>query len=213
MIFRNAKKVPVKSGFTLIELLVVIAILATLVGLGAMAVTRTLSGAEDTQRSSFGPIVESAVAAYKSENGEYPLPDGGGLSSSATPFVVYGQPKDGQVENPNAPILLKLFGRRPNGERDTEMRAYITDTSDLYVRTSSGRVTKFDEALAAGSIGERDNIGYRLRMDETNATAFRDVSGRMAFAPIIISFDFDLDRASVTVPGRNSFNLVMRIGN
>lgn len=210
MSFRKSAS-PAGAGFTLIELLVVIAILATLVGLGAMAVTRTLSGAEDTQRASFAPIVQSAVAAYKSENGEYPLPDGFSVSQD-TVTAEFGRVRNGRVERPNAPVLLKLFGRDSSGRRDTSMRAYIADTSDLYVLSASGRLRQFDEAVAQGGVSQTDNIGYRLRMDETDAAAFRDVSGRMAFAPVVITLDFDLERVSVTVPGRTNYDRVLRIG-
>ncbi len=199
-----------KKGFTLIEMMVVIVILAALVGLGALGVGKALRTAEGTQRESFAPVVESAIAAYRAEVGEYPFPDGTTIGINDT-TLEFGIAKGGSAESPaNGPVMMKLLGRNASGQRQDGKRAYITDSSDLYVYTN-GRVQKLDEKLASGGLSASCQIGFRVRMNETKASAFKKYSDRFAFAPVRIVFDVDLDRVNVTVPGPSNYNQILEI--
>ena len=191
-----------KQGFTLIELMVVVVILATLVGLGAIGVAKTLSGAESTKRSSFARVVNSAIAAYKNETGEYPIPSGN-VSS-------FGTVNNNAIDKGNAEVMMLLLGRTANGARDDAKRAYITDSSMLYV-CQGKRVSKLDDVLARGSIGASDVIGFPVTMTKTSNNRHKAMSKARAFAPIKITFDFDLDDYKVSVAGEGDFNSVIKL--
>ena len=197
-----------KQGFTLIELMVVVVILATLVGLGAIGVSKTLSGAESTKRSSFARVVNSAIAAYKNETGEYPIPSGHANSDNV---LAFGTVNNGNsVKEANAEVMMLLLGRTANGARDDAKRAYITDSSMLYV-CQGKRVSKLDDVLARGSIGASDVIGFPVTMTKTTNNRHKAMSKARAFAPIKITFDFDLDDYKVSVAGEGDFNSVIKL--
>ena len=197
-----------KQGFTLIELMVVVVILATLVGLGAIGVSRTLSGAESTKRASFARVVHSAIAAYKNETGEYPIPAGNANSDNV---LTFGTVNSGNsAKDANAEVIMLLLGRTANGARDDAKRAYITDSSMLYV-CQGKRVSKLDDVLARGSIGSSDMIGFPITMTKTSNNRHKAMSKARAFAPIKISFDFDLDDYKVSVAGEGDFNSVIKL--
>lgn len=197
-----------KQGFTLIELMVVVVILATLVGLGAIGVSKTLSGAESTKRSSFARVVNSAIAAYKNETGEYPIPSGNANNDNV---LAFGTVNNGNaVKEANAEVMMLLLGRTANGARDDAKRAYITDSSMLYV-CQGKRVSKLDDVLARGSIGASDMIGFPVTMAKTSNNRHKAMSKARAFAPIKITFDFDLDDYKVSVAGEGDFNSVIKL--
>lgn len=201
-----------KAGFTMIELMVVIVILVTLVSLGAIGVTQVMKGAERTKRTAFAETVKSAIMAYKNETGEYPLPES---STGSSAVVAFGTVKfsggDANPDEGNAELIMELLGRDANGRRDPEKRAYITDTSTLYICKGGRRVTKLDTALAGGGISSNDMIGFRLVMNKTKLATYSKMSRATAFAPIRIEFDLELDHYQVTVPGENDFTKVIRL--
>ncbi len=196
-----------KRGFTLIELLVVIAILATLVGLGAFAVGKTLRGADKTKRDAFAKTLTSAIMAYKNENGNYPIDYSGSAASYTVGTVSSNSPDRG-----NAEVILRLLGRETSGKRDSSMRAYLTDSSMLYVCKGGKRISKLDDVLAASSsISSGDMIGFPITMNKTGSSTYRGLSQAKAFAPIRITFDFDLDHYKVSVPNEGNFNQVIKL--
>lgn len=197
-----------KRGFTLVELMVVVAILATLVGLGAIGVAKTLRGAETAKRSSFAQTVNSAIAAYKNETGEYPIPEG--RSANNNNVIAFGTVNNNNAQEGNSEVMMLLLGRDTNGKRDTSKRAYITDSSMLYV-CEGKRVTKLDEALAKGSISGRAMIGFPVTMAKTGNKKYKSMSKARAFAPIKITYDFDLDDCQVSIPGDGSFSEVIKL--
>ena len=194
-----------RRGFTLIELLVVIVILASLVGLGSFAVVRTLRSAEETKRESFAKTLNSAIMAYKNEHGEYPLTTSTSDAAYTVGSVSNNAPKEG-----NAEVFMLLLGRDASGKRDSSKRAYLTDSSFLY-NCKNKRVSKLDEVLANGSISSSDMIGFPIVMNQTKTAAYKALSGSKAFAPVKITFDFDLDHYSVSVPNSGNFNQVIRL--
>lgn len=192
-----------KSAFTLIELLVVIVILATLVGLGSIAVVRTLRGAEETKRSAFAKTLSSAIMAYKNEHGDYPIE-----SSTSEAKVTFGSVSSNRAAKSNAEVFMLLMGRNSSGRRDTSKRAYLEDSSMLYV-CKDKRVRKLDEALASGGISSSDMIGFPIVMNKSKNE--KNLSGARAFAPIKITFDFDLDHYTVSVPNSGEFRQVIKL--
>lgn len=197
-----------KAGFTMIELMVVIVILVTLAGLGAIGVTQVMKGAERTKRTAFAETMKSAIMAYKNENGAYPSPESTGLN----PVVTYGTVTNAnKVDNSNVEVIMEILGRDENGRRNQEKRAYITDTSTLYVCKNGTRVTKLDTLLANGSLSSSDMIGFRIIMNKTNLANYAGMSKSTAFAPIRITFDYELDHYTVEVPGENDFAKVVRL--
>lgn len=197
-----------RAGFTLIELMVVVVILATLVGLGAIGVSRTLRGAERTKRGAYAQTVESALMAYKNEHGAYPLPE---AYASDNASVTFGSVSDNKPKEGNAEVMMLLYGRDANGKRADDKRAYLTDSSLLYVCKGGRRVAKFDEAIAGGGISSDDMIGFLITMNKTGVSRYKRLSQTRAFAPIKITYDFDLDHYSVTIPGEGSFSEVIRL--
>ena len=196
-----------RGGFTLVELMVVVVILATLVGLGSLAVVQVLSGSEKTKRDAFAKTVHSAIMAYKNENGEWPIPESSGYASSVT----YGTVNESnRIANGNAEVIMLLLGRNSNGRRDDAMRAYITDSSALYVCRGTS-VQLLDDALASGGVSGSDMVGFLITMRKSNNSRYRSLSQARAFTPIRISFDFDLDHYSVSVPTDNDFDNVVRL--
>lgn len=197
-----------KAGFTMIELMVVIVILVTLVSLGAIGVTQVMKGAERTKRTAFAETVKSAIMAYKNENGEYPIPDG---SINSTGIIYGSVTQSNKTENSNVEVIMELLGRDSGGNRNSEKRAYITDTSALYICKGDRRIMKLDTALANGGISSNDMIGFRVVMNKTNLSNYSKLSRATAFAPIRITIDLDLDHYQVDVPGENNFNQVIQI--
>lgn len=198
-----------KAGFTMIELMVVIVILVTLVSLGAIGVTQVMKGAERTKRTAFAETVRSAIMAYKNENGAYPMPSS---SSGSSGVITYGSvSKSGKTENSNVEVLMELLGRDSGGQRNPEKRAYITDSSSLYICKGDRRMMKLDAALASGSISTNDMIGFRIVMNKTKLTGFSKLSRAVTLAPIRITFDVELDHYQVEVPGENTFNQVLQL--
>ncbi len=197
-----------RAGFTLIELMVVVVILATLVGLGAIGVAKTIKGAEKTKRNAYVQTVESALMAFKNEHGAYPLPASYSSNDATASFgtVSNNSPKEG-----NAEVMMLLYGRDANGRRDDAKRAYLTDSSMLYVCKGGRRVTKLDEALTGGGVSADDMIGFLITMNKTGVSRYRRLSQAKAFAPIKITYDFDLDHTSVTSPHEGSFSEVIQL--
>jgi prepilin-type N-terminal cleavage/methylation domain-containing protein len=75
-----------QSGFTLIELLVVIAILGVLAGVVVFAVGGVTSGAKKNACKTERKTIETAMEAFKSDTGAYPV---GlvNLFSASTPYL------------------------------------------------------------------------------------------------------------------------------
>lgn len=194
-----------RRGFTLIELLVVIVILATLVGLGSFAVVRTLRSAEETKRNSFAKTLTSAIMAYKNEHGEYPI-----SSTTSGVSATFGSVSSNSPREGNAEVFMLLLGRDSSGKRDTSKRAYLTDSSFLYI-CKNKRVSKLDDVLAKGGVSSSDMIGFPLVMNQTKKGTWRALSGAKAFAPVKITFDFDLDHYTVSVPNTGSFSEVIKL--
>lgn len=192
-----------KRGFTLVEMMVVVVILATLVGLGAMGVAKTMRGAENAKRSAFARTVTSAISAYKAEMDDFPFPEG----SSA---VSFGTVNDNKTDVSNVDVMMLLLGRNTSGKRDSSKRAYITDSSMLYV-CEGKRVTKLDERLASGSIAGNAMIGFPVTMAKTGVAKYKAMSGARAFAPIQIRFDVELDDCQVSIPGDGAFSSVIKL--
>lgn len=198
-----------KQGFTLIELMVVVVILATLVGLGAIGVAKTLRGAENTKRTSFARTMTSAIAAYKNETGDYPVPSDGNPDNKNV--LTYGTvDSNNSIDQGNAEVVMLLLGRDESGARQSNKRAYITDSSMLYI-CQGRRVTKLDDALAKGGISASDMIGFPITMAKTTNNRKKSLSKARAFAPLKITFDFDLDDYKVTVAGEGDFNNVVKL--
>lgn len=197
-----------RAGFTLIELMVVVVILATLVGLGVIGVTRVIKGAEKTKRNACVEIVESAIMAYKNEHGAYPLPE---AYSSDVSSATFGSVNNNRPKEGNAEIVMLLLGRDANGKRDDAKRAYITDSSMFYVCKGGRRVTKLDDALTGGGVSASDMIGFLVTMNKTGVSKYKRLSQARAFAPIKITYDFDLDHVSVTSPHEGSFAEVIQL--
>lgn len=194
-----------RRGFTLIELLVVIVILASLVGLGSFAVVRTLRSAEETKRASFAKTLTSAIMAYKNEQGEYPV-----NISAATASFTAGSVSGNRAKQGNAEVFMLLLGRDSSGKRDSSKRAYLADSSALYI-CQNKRVSKLDDVLAKGGVSSSDMIGFPIVMNQTKAGTWRALSGSKAFAPVKITFDFDLDHHAVSVPNSGSFSEVIQL--
>ena len=198
-----------KQGFTLIELMVVVVILATLVGLGAIGVSKTMRGADNTKRTSFARVVTSAIAAYKNEMGEYPVPASGNPDSKNV--LTFGTVNNSNaIQEGNAGVIMLLLGRDESGSRNAEARAYIADSSMLYI-CQGRRVSKLDDVLAKGGISSSDMIGFPITMAKTSNSNKKSLSKARAFAPIKITFDFDLDDYKVTVAGEGDFNNVVKL--
>ncbi len=196
-----------KAGFTLIEMLVVIVILTTLVGLGAMGVSRTLKGAERTKRNAYAQTVQSAIAAYKAENNAFPM---GNSASSGYATLAFGLVDNRKIDTPNVEVMMELLGRDSSGKRVEGARAYLTDTSILYV-CEGKRVSRLNDALDRGSISSKAAIGFPLTMNKTGNSTFKKLSNARAFAPIQISFDLELDDSSVSIPGEGDFTQVIEL--
>ena len=197
-----------RKGFTLVELMVVIVILASLVALGSIAVVQVLRGSENTKRTAFAKTIHSAIMAYKNENGEWPIPDATSYNNST---VTYGTVNSSnRADKGNAEVIMLLYGRDANGRRDETMRAYITESSALYV-VRGNSMQLLDDALASGGVSANDMIGFPITMRKTNVAQYRNLSQAQAFAPIQISFDFDLDHYSVSVPTDMDFGKVVRL--
>jgi prepilin-type N-terminal cleavage/methylation domain-containing protein len=73
---RRSPKLQTRTGFTLIELLVVIAIIAVLMGLALPAYQSVQNAAKRTQAKNDLTQVVTAVNAFYTEYGKYPLPSG-----------------------------------------------------------------------------------------------------------------------------------------
>lgn len=199
-----------RAGFTLVELLVVIAILGVLVGLVSVAAVRMLRGSDSAERNAASDIVESAIAAYRNENNEWPI-DLSGLGSNTTQITYGTVNNSNRVGQSNAEFLMPLFGCNANGKRDTSMRAYIEDPSMFYVCDGNSAPRKLEEVLDGGSISANDMIGFPIDMRETRESKYDALSGSQAFAPIRITIDFDTNNVMVTVPSDGDFRNVLRI--
>ena len=105
---------------------------------------------------------------------------------------------------------MLLLGRDSSGKRDTSKRAYLTDSSFLYI-CKNKRVSKLDDVLAKGGVSSSDMIGFPLVMNQTKKGTWRALSGAKAFAPVKITFDFDLDHYTVSVPNTGSFSEVIKL--
>lgn len=209
MTVANCLSAAAKRGFTLIELMVVVVILATLVGLGAIGVSKTMRGAETTKRTSFTRVVSSAIAAYKNEKGTFPMPESLNLGNETS--VSYGTvDNNNSIKEGNAEIIMMLLGRKANGARDDAERAYIADSSMLYI-CQGKRVSKLDDVLARGSISTSDVIGFPITMAKTNNSKKKALSKARAFAPIKITLDFDLDDSKVSIAAEGDFNNVVKL--
>ena len=105
---------------------------------------------------------------------------------------------------------MLLLGRDSSGKRDTSKRAYLTDSSFLYI-CKNKRVSKLDDVLAKGGVSSSDMIGFPLVMNQTKKGTWQSLSGAKAFAPVKITFDFDLDHYTVSVPNTGSFSEVIKL--
>ncbi len=203
MQFFSATKKTLRHGFTMIELMVVIAIIGVLSSLGVWASSKLFSDADAASHSAMAGIVKSAIESYRTEHNALPE----FVSDVSNGAVVYGQVQNNRLARSNAEFILELLGRDSNGQKDSSKRAYITDSSSLYVLT--GRtIQKLDEAT---SITSNSAIGFPVRMRKTSASKYKEVSGRQAFAPIQIEIDYDLDYVTVTVGNESTFDKVIRI--
>jgi prepilin-type N-terminal cleavage/methylation domain-containing protein len=85
-----------QSGFTLIELLVVIAILAVLSGVVVFAVSGISNDSQDSACKAEKRTVDTAIEAYRAENGSYPTTIGqltpGFLKDTPTLYGMTGTP-------------------------------------------------------------------------------------------------------------------------
>lgn len=223
-----------RAGFTLIELMVVVVILATLVGLGIIGVTRVLKNAEKSKRNACAELIESAIMAYKNEHGAYPL---GEQTYPNVDVLTFGNVNNNrsanETKNPckstrpkcpynacklyhqyvgeNAEIVMLLLGRDVNGKRDDAKRAYLTDSSMLYVCKGGRRVSKLDDALAGGGVSASDVIGFLVTMNKTGVNKYKRLSQARVFAPLKITYNFDVDHYVVTVPNEESFSEVIQL--
>lgn len=196
-------KQTLRQGFTMIELMVVIAIIGVLSSLGVWASSKLFSDADAASHSAMAGIVKSAIEAYRTENNALPE----FVDDAADGAVVYGEVTNNRLTRSNAAFILELLGRNSSGQKEANKRAYITDSSSLYVLT--GRtVQKLDEA---SSISSNSAIGFPVRMRSTKVSKYRDVSGRQAFAPIQIEVDYDLNYVTVTVGTESTFDKVIKL--
>ena len=97
-----------KGGFTLIELLVVITIIAVLVGMAFPAYQGVQNRARITQAKNDLAQLATAVNAYYTEYGKYPLPD---ASQGAGEDYTYSY--DGTGTPPNSD-LIKILQNEPS---------------------------------------------------------------------------------------------------
>jgi len=67
------------KGFTFVELLVSITIIAVLAAIGAVSYSSTSQRSRDTKRLADVESIRSALELYRSEQGEYPALQPGGL--------------------------------------------------------------------------------------------------------------------------------------
>ena len=104
-----------QSGFTLIELLVVIAILGVLAGVVVFAVGGVTAGAKKNACKTERKTVETAMEAYKADNGVYPV----GLINltSGTPSYLKSDPTANftYVASSGAISGIPLVGGKYNG--------------------------------------------------------------------------------------------------
>ncbi len=70
------------SGFTIIEMLIVVTILAMLAGVLVPVLEDAGASARDARRAADLKAVQSALEAYKRENGTYPSTDNGWLTDA-----------------------------------------------------------------------------------------------------------------------------------
>src|SRR5215213_4124235 len=91
------------SAFTLIELLVVISIIAVLVGLAFPAYTSVQNSAKKTQAKNDALQISTAVNAYYTEYGKYPIP--AAKVDTSQPDFTYD---DG---NPNTDLMKILLAK------------------------------------------------------------------------------------------------------
>jgi prepilin-type N-terminal cleavage/methylation domain-containing protein len=78
---RSLRSPHARSGFTLIELLVVIAIIAILAGATIAGVTSAINAAKRAKAGNTATQIQTAVMAYDTEYGLYPVPAGTEASS------------------------------------------------------------------------------------------------------------------------------------
>ena len=105
---------------------------------------------------------------------------------------------------------MLLLGRDTSGKRDSSKRAYLTDSSFLYIYHNK-RVSKLDEVLAKGGVSASDVIGFPIVMNQTKAATWKSLSGVKAFAPVKITFNFELDQYTVSVPNSGTFQQVIKL--
>lgn len=110
------KKTNLKKGFSLIELMIVVAVMAILSTVGFFAYNNFQKTARDSKRKADLKTVGTALQAYYSDNGNYPVPnsatadghedanDVGGSSNLALALATYG----GKV--PLAPVVSSMTG-------------------------------------------------------------------------------------------------------
>ena len=72
---RSMKKTSSRSGFTLVELLVVIAIIAILASVITVAASGAINAAKRAKAANMGSQIQTAILAYNTEYGVYPVPD------------------------------------------------------------------------------------------------------------------------------------------
>lgn len=140
-----------KAGFTIIELLVVIAIIGVLAGFGIWAGSSLFRQSNEAKYNATAASIRAALVAYQSDNDD--LFDGTYAVSGTS--VVFGS-VDGdtnRLKQSNVEVLMKIFGRDVNGNRQSDQKAYMTDTSMLYYYSGSGSsVVKLDEAKSISAI-------------------------------------------------------------
>lgn len=197
-----------KAGFTIIELLVVIAIIGVLAGFGIWAGSSLFRQSNEAKYNATAASIRAALVAYQSDNDD--LFDGTYAVSGTS--VVFGS-VDGdtnRLKQSNVEVLMKIFGRDVNGNRQSDQKAYMTDTSMLYYYSGSGSsVVKLDEAK---SISANGVIGFPITMRRTSDSKYKAISGERVFAPIKITVDYDNgEHITVTVPKDGDFKDVIKL--
>ncbi len=196
-----------KSGFTMIELLVVIVVIGLLTGLSAFGVSKLMRSSKSVQRDATVKVVKNAIATYRADNNAFPMNGDSGNEDVLT----FGSVANNRPRTGNAEVFLELCGRDSGGARDGSKRAYISDTSMFEVCRGGRSVQKLDDALAKGGISSDDMIGFTVVMEKSRVGRYKALSGRRAFAPIKITFDFVLGDATVSVPSEKSFSEVIQL--
>ena len=96
-----------KKAFTIVELLVVIAVIGVLLGIVAVSASDSVKASREKQASALCAIVQSALATYYAQKGEWPEPLKGRIRSGS-----YGTNNEG-----------------PEGESDDDK--YVLETEEV----------------------------------------------------------------------------------